>query len=627
MSTMINLENTAQEHRNFFFLIRLILMVLVGGLCVFELFVNFRGLEAPAAMDQAQIARRIARGEGFTSQNMRPLDIMSQAANLPKDEKLDFNHFRETNYAPLHPYVLALPLKLAGYDKFEKHRMDSEVSNVYNGDRWVAGTSMVFFVLSLALVYVIFSRLFDEVLASTVVAFLGLSELMLQYAVSGLAQPMLMCLLLGTIAAFMQTVRAYNRGYSGRTMLWCVVAFILLALMGLASYLAMWCALGFIIFCGLYFRPYGLYAAVGAAVIALFNLLPTYLLLQPTGGVVPNILHAVFYSFGSDTGDMLLRATSDSALSFNSSAFFTRLLGYMFGQCGTLFHDMGGIIVTPFFFLALFNRYKNRTTEGVKWAVFGMWLCCCIGMALFGEKGEVVPSQLAIIFTPFFAAFGTALVFNFLARLQLGAAFRGYRALTIVALLVISSGAFMFELPMKMHIGILTSARGIPHFPPYYPPAFNGKLYDMTNADDIIVTDQPWAVAWYADRKAVWLPTSVDAYARDLEPIFNKSKQGVQGFLITPSSHTMPEKGITGVIAQAGDFAPLALEGKLLLLSPKHNLAFTELFNTESQTSTKPLASLVSSQGQFSHRNFLLGTEMVYYSKDEVQTPEPAKKK
>ncbi len=624
---MIQLENSAHEHRNFFFLIRLILMVLVAGLCVFELFVNFRGLESPAAMDQAQIARRIARGEGFTSQNMRPLDIMSQAAAQTKESPLDFNNFRETNYAPLHSYVLALPLKLSGFDKFDKHRMDSEISNVYNGDRWVAGTSMLFFLLSLGVVYVLFSRLFDEVLASTVVAFMGLSELMLKYAVSGLAQPMLMFMLLGAIAMLVQTIRAYNRGYSAQTMAWCTGAFILLALMGLSCYLAMWCALGFVIFCGLYFRPYGLYAAVGAAVLALFNLLPTYFLLEPTGGFVPNILHAVFYSFGSDTGDMLLRSTSDSALTFNSTAFFTRLLGYMFGQCGTLFHDMGGIIVTPFFFLALFNRYKSSTTEGVKWAVFGMWLCCCIGMALFAEKGEVVPTQLAIIFTTFFAAYGTALVFNFLARLHLGNAFRGYRALTIVALLVISSGAFMFELPMKLHIGILTSARGIPHFPPHYPPPLNGQVHDMTNADDIIVTDQPWAVAWYADRKAVWLPASVDAYSRDLEPIFTKAKQGVQGFLITPSSHTMPEKGITGVIAQAGDFAPLVLEGKLLLLSPKHNLAFTELFNTESQTSTKPLASLVSSQGQFSHRNFLLGTEMVYYSRDEVKETETAKKK
>ena len=86
----------------------------------------------------------------------------------------------------------------------------------------------------------------------------------------------------------------------------------------------------------------------------------------------------------------------------------------------------------------------------------------------------------------------------------------------------------------------------------------------------------------------------------------------------------MPAGGVAGVIRAAGDFAPLALEGKLLLLAPKHNIAFTELFNTNAnpKSTARPLASLVSSQGVFRHRNFILGAEMIYYSREDVSEKE-----
>lgn len=615
--------NPLERSRNFFFLIRLILFVLIGGLCVFELFMNFRGLSTPAAMDQAQIARQIARGEGFTSKCMRPLDIVTKAPK--KSKKVDFNHFTDTNYAPLHAYAVSSALSMGGYDNFENTRMDSEVTNVYNGDRWVAGVSMLFFVISLVLAYFLFSNLFDEVLGSTVVAFMGLSELMLDYAVSGLAQPMLMSLLLSSVCCLGIGIKAYHAEKTVKSVIFVVLALLFTMVMSMSCYLSAWCAVGLIIFCSLYFRPIGMYAVVGILLMMLTVFLPVYLILEPMGGLLPRLLHSIFFSFGSETGELLLRSTADNTVGFNSTDFFLRLLGYVFAQWGTLFHDMGGIIVTPFFFLALFNRYKKAVVEGIKWAVFSMWMCAGIGMALFSEQGNVSPTQLSIIFAPFFTAYGIALVFNFLSRLQLGANFYAYRALAITTLLLISSGAFMFDLPQKIHFGILTSARGIPHFPPYYPAALNGRLHDITNADDLIITDQPWAVAWYADRKAVWMPVSLDAYTRDLDTIFNRSKQGVQGFLITPTSHTMPAEGISGIVRQSGDFAPLALEGKILMLLPKHNVALADAFTEESQNTDKSLASLVSSQGRFSHRNFLLGAEIVYYSREEIREPEPTK--
>ena len=242
-------------------------------------------------------------------------------------------------------------------------------------------------------------------------------------------------------------------------------------------------------------------------------------------------------------------------------------------------------------------------------------------MALFGETSLRGVSQISIIFTPFFAAYGLSLVFIFLARLQIGEKFVTIRGLAIAVIFLISSGLFLFNFPRQLQLGIITSARGIPQFPPYYPNKLNGQLHDITNPQDIIVTDQPWAVAWYADRKALWLPTRISSYTDDLEPVFKRAGQRVQGFLITPSSHSITPGGVNGVISNAGEFAPLALEGKILQIVPKHNLALAELFNNhgDNQKNSRPLASLVSSQGLFPHRHFLLGAEMVYYSRDAAK--------
>ena len=606
-----------REHQQKFFSgIRVLIGVIIVGLAFFQLFVTFRGLDQPAAMDQAQIARQIARGEGATSKMIRPIDVKAMDT-VKKRQAINFNAFADTNYAPLYPRILATAIKVTGYDNFESNRMDAELSNVYGGDRVIAGVSTIFFLTSLILAYFLCIKLFDEMIACTVVAFMGLSELMLQYAVSGLAQTLMMSLLLGALLCLTCAIRHDKELRPSACALWSCLSLLCAALLCLCNYMGIWVALGLVLYCGLNFKPKGLHAAYGVIILCFLVLLPALSASAPTGGITDKFLHAVYFGFGGESGNQLMRSTAEASVNFNNSNFFLRLFGYTFAQFNTLYTNMGSIVVTPFFLLALFNRFKSDIVEGVKWCTFFMWLFSCLGLALFGETAPLGVSQLTILFAPVFAAYGLAMVFNLLARLNLGQNLKATRALVIFCMLVISSGLFLFQLPKQLYLGLWTSARGLPHYPPYYPPKLNGDLYDMTNPEDIIVTDQPWAVAWYADRKALWLPRSIDEFTTVLEPIFGRGNQGIQGFLITPTSHAMPNGGVAGIINDSADFAPLALEGKLLQLAPKHNMAFADLFTEHSnnQTATRTLGSLVSSSGQYPYRNFLLGADIIYYSR------------
>ena len=425
---MNKLTSKERSERNKLLTMRWILAFVIVSLCMFQLCLTYRGMDQPVAMDMAQIGRQIARGEGFTSKFLRPIDVWDQN-KTNKGKALDFEHFADTNHAPLYPYVLAGAIKASGFDDFQAKRMDEKESNVYAGDRIIAATSTFFFLLALLLAYSLFTRLFDEVVAATTVALMGLSELVLQYALSGLPQMLMMCFVLGAVHCLVSAVQANTENQSTRVILWSCAMYVLLALLCLTCRMSMWCAIGMLVFTGIYFKPRGMHAAIGAAVLAILVILPTVLQLAPTGGMEKKLMYAIFNGFGSDGAEMLMRSATTEAMSFNSSNFFLRLLGYTFAQFNSMYINMGAIVTTPFFLLALLNKFRNPAVQACKWAVFSMWLCSCAGMALFGETETISASQQAILFTPFFAAFGTALVFIFLARMQLGQAYNGIRGL------------------------------------------------------------------------------------------------------------------------------------------------------------------------------------------------------
>lgn len=609
--------------------LRLIVTILVCFMCFFRLSLSYRGLSEPVAMDQAQIARSVANGEGFSTSFLRPIEIKGADAKM-RHRPLDFNHFRDTNHAPLNVCALALGLRLTGFHDFEKNRMEEDGSYTYEGDRVVSGVSMFFFLLALLLSYLFIKDLFDEVVAGCTVTLLALCSLAWDYAVSALPQSLMLCCMLASLMCVSSAAHAYKRNNQPKALMHICLAYVFITLMCLSAWMGLWCAAGLLLFCAMYFRPFGSFAVPGLLIIGLGMLWPAIINNDATGSVLGNAYYGIYNSFGGGE-EAIMRAATPFNLPLNKANFIMRLLGYASKQFGSMYNNLGSIAVTPFFLLALFNKYKKTKVEGCKWAVFAMWCFSCLGMALYGVNTPLNASQTGILFAPIFTAFGLTLVFNFLARLKMSIGnFNLARGLAVFFIAIISAGPMLASLPLDIYMGIWLSDRGRPQFPPYYPPALNTKLADMTTPDQIIATDQPWAVAWYANRKALWLPQRISDYTDELMPIFKRGGTDVQGILITPSSHSpMPREGelaqggVNGVINNMGDFAPLAMEGRILLMVPRHNVALADLFmeNASDKNPNMPLGQLVSSRGIFSVRTPLLGTEMMYYGKP-TQTQE-----
>lgn len=609
-------SDSNESHRSAVRLGRVLLLFLILGIAGVELFVSFRGLFEPAAMDQAQIARQIARGEGMITKFYRPLQLMDMA----KENKrfIDFTRVKDSNYAPLHPYVLAGALHLTGAADFEDNRMVEGGSVLYGPDRVVASVSMIFFLVALFLSYLLAKRLFDESVAVATVLMMSLSDLMLNFATSGLPQPMMMCFFLGAVYLMLLACDAQTR-HRGmmRISIYTVVSFCFMGLLCLSSWMGVWLAFGLLIFVGVFLRPYGVFSLVGFFILLIFLILPYLRLIGITGSALGNAFYAIYNNFGVGE-DMVLRSTLAGDLPLDEKSFILRLTGIYFAELQCIYVKMGSIVVSFFFLLSIFHVYKNKTTQYLKWATLIMFGTAAIGTVFFGSKEPVHVSQIYVLLAPLFAAYGASLVFSMIARSLAGKDFVMTRNFVIFALVVVSSGPLLFNYPKEVYRGIWLAHKGIPYWPPYYPTALNLSLAAQTNDHDIIVTDQPWAVAWYADRKALWTPLKISSFTADLLPLITSNACDVQGFLVTPSSYWQDAQaadsvgGVTGVLQKNGEFAPASMEGIILLSSPKKNFLFVDLFDSND---VNGLGSLLSSKGTYGHRVAILGAHMLYYAK------------
>ena len=228
-------------------------------------------------------------------------------------------------------------------------------------------------------------------------------------------------------------------------------------------------------------------------------------------------------------------------------------------QAGDLFNNLGSLLTAPLFFLALLHPFKRKSIANFRWCLLLMWLFGAVGMAIFGLKdgANTHPNQLHILFAPLFAGYGLALIAILWSRLKIITEIPPLRNAHFVVAVLISAGPMVLDLPRQIR-DIETAGRTRPHWPPYYPIALNTALASQVREDEIVVTDQPWAVAWYADRTALWLPNRVSVF-NELELLAEAQDSPFAGLFISPYSHSL--RTLPNVNYEYKEWTPLVLDG------------------------------------------------------------------
>lgn len=513
-------------------LLRIVFFLVMLLLAISSLFFTFRGLSTRQGMEQAQIGRQIAQGHGYATKSITPIAIWQMRekdGNTPL-----FSHFQETYHAPLNPLIYAGVLKLSGKDDPDACKM-SKKDNIYAPDRLIAGVGVLFFLLSIGVNYLLISRIFDTTIAAVVSILMLFSDLMWRFSLSGL--PQMVMLFFFSCALFLLWQAMENAEKNRPYLLPIFLAGVLLTLMVLANWVALWLFLGFVIFCAIAFKPRGV-IAVGLLLILLVVITPVLALLyyQPTGSFLGTAYYAIHNGLGASEL-RILSSLNPGEADLGLRGLLVNIFSTTLRQVKDLHANLGAILVAPLFFLALLHPFKRQSLSRFRWLLLLMWVFQAVGMTIYGLESDAMSSnQMHILFAPVMAAYGLALVAVLWSRLHIPSRLPVFRYAHFIVIVLISSGPMLLVTPQNISHGLMySSIGGYPLWPPYYPKAYNDSLDKLTTKQDIILTDAPWAVAWYADRTAILLPRDL-TQIQAIESMAEEQNTPISGIMITPCS-------------------------------------------------------------------------------------------
>ena len=493
----------------------------VGVVFVFVVFQAARMTELGdvRAMDIAQVARNIAAGKGFTTYFIRPLSL----AQVP-----DVDNHPDLVYAPLHPYFMSLVFRAFGASV-----------------RTISWSSGIPFLLTIPLVFWLGVTAFSRKVGMLSALVLATNAVALTVAVSGTEGALLgffFTLLCGVLLAH------YNRA-SARVPL-AALAGLLTAALYLTHFL--WIvAFAPVLLVLMLNTPQRQRAVNVLAFLVVFAVVVTpwfYRMYRLTGNPLHNLSsYEIISNTRTYPGNVVLRSYEKhppgvaSFIVNSPREVYERARDLAIGTYPLLF-AITGLVIMPFFIVASIVPLGNAGMDRLRLGLYLLTVLLFIGLSLMSADARLL-LPLAPIMTVVCVAF-----FYQLLDLRLRPLTERLRArwtTTAVTLLVM-----LHIVPLFLQL-----APGRP-MPPTVPMAvrrasqeLNALIPQASGREPsplAVVSDMPWAIAWYANRPAIWLPRD-DVSLRRMEQDVGQ----IRWMVLTPQIMDMASS------EQAGGWAEL----------------------------------------------------------------------
>jgi len=455
---------------------------------------QFRGLREPVAMESARIARHLAEGRGFVTDCARPFDLWYLQARglLPAVE------------APV-PVLWTAPglpmLQSAGFRLVRpRYAVDAAgVRAIVPAETQVlVPLGIGLMLLTMLAVWLLGRTLFDDRVALPAAAAYAISDLALAGSLSGLpvtlATPAFMLALFFAVLAVRRSAAVEaGWGVAGLT----VLAALCAAAAVLSDYALLVGALAVAGLLGVELQRRR-WLLLPLFVLVVMLALAPWLMRNLASGT--GVLGALPYAALRDTalfpGDALERSTAPVFNAYRSGAavrqgFAMRLVdlfsGVGFARSGVMF---------GFFVLALFLRGEQSFVRVLK----GLTVAALILLAVLPPVPGAVSGDGWLVLYPLMVLFGMGAFMHVLDNEEFFDA--GMRPLLVALLLVLCI------LPS----GLRVFRGGASVYPPYHAP-IQHFVGGVPADGEMLLTDIPWATAWYGGCKSVLLPNHPDEVA------------------------------------------------------------------------------------------------------------------
>ena len=162
---------------------------------------------------------------------------------------------------------------------------------------------------------------------------------------------------------------------------------------------------------------------------------------------------------------------------------------------------MGGSWISAFFLVGLLLRYKNPALNRLRYFLLFCLLVLVVvqslGKTALSDASPVLNSEnLLVLLAPIVIIYGVSLFYTLLAQVE----FPAYQ----FRYLVIGAFCLLLCLPVIIACFPFTPAINPVAYPPYKPTIIQWTSSWMKR-NELVMSDIPWAVAWYGGRQCLWL--------------------------------------------------------------------------------------------------------------------------
>ena len=520
----------------------------------------YRNLAAPEAMDAAQLARNLSEGKGYTTLLIRPFSLfLVQSHNQAEtpfaltNTVTDFARIKTAHpdlaNPPVYPVLLAGLMKVLPFDYTVNLKKAFWTNNGsfwrYQPDFLIAIFNQLLLLTVVVLTFYLAKSLFDSNVAwLSAILTLG-CDLLWKFSASGLSTLLLLVIFLGLTLTLLEIERSARESQpqAGRLLGLAVVVGLLVGLGALTRYAFAWTII-----------PAGLFLLMFSGKKSLTHLLAALaafaLVLTPwiirnesvSGTAFGTAGYAVVEGTFVFPRFQLERAIHPDVaqamwLRPYVQKLFTNLRDLLTGDLLKSGATWAGVL----FFAGLFLGFRSTGARRVRY-----FLLLCLAVFIVAQSlgrtqlSELTPEinseNLLALLVPLVFIFGASFFFTLLEQMTL----------PLVQLRYAVIAGFVALCCLPLFFTLWSAARPVV-YPPYYPPEIQQTAKWM-QPDELMMSDVPWAVAWYGDRQCVWntLDAQGDFFA------INDYMKPVQALYLTPL--TMDGKFVSDWV-QARDFS------------------------------------------------------------------------
>jgi hypothetical protein len=511
-----------------------------------------RNMAAPTAMEAAQLGRNIAMGRGYTTECIRPLSIYlikqhNHDTGGKDPARLNGNHPDISN-PPVYPIVLAGLMKVLPfhYDTALKGVLWSTPDNRapggrrgirYQPDFLITFFNQFLFVILGVLVFFWARRLFDfNVAMLSVIILLG-TEILWRFSSSGLSTMLLLVMFMGLVwclTVWESETREPKWGQKGLALL-SIAAGVLVGIAGLTRYSFLCLIIPVALFLAIFGGPRRFLYCI-AAVVAFCIVVSPWIARNysvsgtPFGTTSYNVVEWFFPGF------RLQRSLQPDLPQFPVNLYFRKLMTNLLPVLQGGIFNMAGGWMSGFFLVGLLVGFRNPALRRLRYFALGCIVTLAVAQALAltkltDEAPEINSENLLVLVAPVAVVYGVALFYTLLENMNLP--FHQLRYVVTIAFAVL--------VMLPMWFALLLPSKGAIAYPPYWPDKIRSSA-NVLKENELMMTDIPWAVAWYGDRESVWLTLNATASAdnpTDWQESFfaiNDALKPIHALYLTPRS-------------------------------------------------------------------------------------------